>query len=160
MRNRPRSSNCIPEPFLINCDIQGQKATIHCAFFSSIATLVTSLFLHLLLLLYVLQLLCWTLCLFLCFTRSRQKHTPSISPWVISSTASCRGLTHTPDLTFHWHLSVFASVDLGWVKIIQLLRHIEPRWRALFSQMEPVRAEVSRHRFQKSTDISLTGMEY
>lgn len=32
----------------------------------------------------------------------------------------------TPDLTFHWHLSLFASDDLSWVNIFPLLRLIEP----------------------------------
>lgn len=49
----------------------------------------------------------WTLC---------NSHTHT---WVNSSTA------HTPHLTF-WHSSVFASVDIIWVKIIQPLQHIEP----------------------------------
>lgn len=145
-----------PEPSLslLICDIQGQKATTYCAFPSSssaaaataAAAPVTSLSLHLLWPLFPLHFLIGQLSLFpLSLSHAVRMHT-SISPWVTSSAASHLGITHTPDLTFHWHLSVFASVDLCWVKIIEPLMHIEPFWRAVSCPMGPAGAVESRHR--------------
>lgn len=153
---RPCYSSCKSEPSLLICDIQGQKATTHCAFpsSSSSAAPVTSQSLHLLWLLLLLPLLLLLLLLLvLLFTGHCTtalplpwSQTPSISPWVNSSAASHWGLTHTPDLTFYWHSSVFAWVDLSWVKIIQPFKHIEPFWRAVSHQMGPAGAAESKHR--------------
>lgn len=108
--------SCKSEPCFLICDIQGQKDTV--PFFchsrcSSNLSVPASAFASPLSPLSPppapFPPVHWTpLSLFL-----EGRSTPSISPWVTSSAASHWELTHTPDITFVWHSSVFASVDLS-----------------------------------------------
>ena len=130
VKYRPCYSSCTPESFLLICDIQGQKATTHCAFPSAAAP-VTSHSLHLLWLLFLIHFFTGhcasTLPIPLCFSIHAVRCTPSISPWVNSSTALHWGLTHTwPNLPL-----AFISVCLSWLKLSKNHSATQAYWTVL-----------------------------